>query len=168
MLGAVLSPRQVPCSRPVGDECLGLCAVAPRSLGDGVCRWHLSGAPAVRLLPTPTLSNSRVGAARGSASLGNPCLLVLLVGGGGPAMPEAALEPLPAACARRRVKLRGNAAGSAGVSPLYLGQPSEPASRAARRPRAGRPRGLGALSVVLGETPGWRKHTYVLSGLKTK
>ena len=126
------------------------------------------GCPSARLPPTPTCSNSRAGAARGSTSLGNPCLLLLLVGGGGSAMPKAALEPLPAACAPRQVKLRGKAAGSTGVSPLYLGRPSEPASPAARRPRAGSPRGLGALSVVLGETPGRRKHTYVLSGLKTK
>ena len=37
------------------------------------------------------------------------CLLVLPVGGGGLAIPEAALEPLPAACTLGRVKLRGNA-----------------------------------------------------------
>lgn len=96
---------------------------------------------------------------------------MLLVGGGSPAMPEAALEPLPAACAPGRVKLRGNAGHhprSAGVSPLYLGLPGEPASLAARRPRARRPGGLGALSVVLGEAPGRRKHIYVLSEVKTR
>lgn len=138
---------------------------ALRSLGDEVCRWHLSGVPLLISSPPSTCCNSRVGAAWGSASLRDPLP---------PGVPCRERRPGNARSspgASCRVKLRGNARhhpGSAGAPWFSLGRPNEPASLAACRPRARHPSDLGVLSVVLGETSGWRKHIYVLSGIKIK
>ncbi|CAI9173763.1 unnamed protein product [Rangifer tarandus platyrhynchus] len=68
-------------------------------------------------------------------------------------MPEAALEPLPAACAPGRVKLRGNAGHhprSAGVSPLYLGLPDNANTFRHLKGRARRRSCPGPSSSLLG------------------
>lgn len=141
---------------------------ALRSLGDEVC---LLGVPPLVSSPPPTRCNSRAGTAQGSASLRDPLPPGAPCRGrrpgdsrGGPGASASGLHTGPGEIAEERDIIPE----AQGAPWFYLGQPNEPASLAACRPRARRPRDLEALSIVLGETSGQRKHVYVLSGIKRK
>ena len=63
---------QSPAAGLMGTRVWVCAPCALRSLGDEVCRWHLSGVPLLVSSPPPTRCSSRAGAARGSASLWDP------------------------------------------------------------------------------------------------